>query len=74
MWGKTQRGVQWAMVNPTASYLSSNDKRLQFGLGKDIRVDEIIIAWPGGGVDRIEDIEPNHYYLIPPGGGISTIW
>ena len=74
MWVKTQSGVQWAMVNPTASYLSSNDKRLQFGLGKDIRVDEIIIAWPGGGVDRIEDIEPNHYYLIQPGGAISTIW
>ena len=74
VWVKTQSGVQWAMVNPTASYLSSNDKRLQFGLGKDIRVDEIIIAWPGGGVDRIEDIEPNHYYLIQPGGAISTIW
>tara|TARA_B100000029_G_scaffold309481_1_gene302030 strand:- start:7473 stop:9146 length:1674 start_codon:yes stop_codon:yes gene_type:complete len=71
---KTQSGIQWAMINPSGSYLSSNDKRLQFGIGKDIKIDEIIIDWPGGGIDRIEDIKPNHYYLIQPGGAISTIW
>ncbi len=66
-------GTQWSWVNPGASYLASNDKRLQFGLGSDERADEITIVWPGGGVDRIENVEANHYYLIQPGGEISAI-
>ena len=66
-------GTQIATVNPAASYLSSNDKRLQFGLGSQTVVNEISIQWPGGGVDRIENIEGNRYYLIQPGGKISAI-
>ena len=64
---------QIATVNPAASYLSSNDKRLLFGLGSQAVVNEISIQWPGGGVDRIENIEGNRYYLIQPGGKISAI-
>ena len=64
---------QIATVNPSASYLASNDKRLQFGLGSQAVVNEISIQWPGGGVDRIENIEGNRYYLIQPGGKISAI-
>ena len=66
-------GTQIATVNPAASYLSSNDKRLQYGLGSQTVVNEISIQWPGGGVDRIENIEGNRYYLIQPGGKISEI-
>ena len=66
-------GSQIATVNPAASYLASNDKRLQFGLGSQTVVNEISIQWPGGGVDRIENIEGNRYYLIQPGGKISAI-
>ena len=66
-------GTQIATVNPAASYLSSNDKRLQFGLGSQTVVNEISIQWPGGGVDRIQNIEGNRYYLVQPGGKISAI-
>lgn len=69
---KSASGTQIATVNPAASYLASNDKRLRFGLGTDEKVEEITIQWPGGGVDRIEDVEPNRYYRILPGGDISA--
>ena len=70
---KSSQGSQIATVNPSASYLSSNDKRLQFGLGSQTFVNEISIQWPGGAVDRIENIESNRYYLVQPGGKISAI-
>ncbi len=70
---KSSGGTQWSWINPAASYLASNDKRLQFGLGGDKRSDEITVVWPGGGVDRIENVEANRYYLIQPGGEISAI-
>ena len=70
---KSVGGTQIATVNPAASYLSSNDKRLLFGLGGDKKVEEITIKWPGGGVDRIEDVEVNRYYHVQPGGKISAI-
>lgn len=70
---KSASGSQIATVNPAASYLASNDKRLVFGLGDDSVVDQIMVQWPGGGADRFEKIEPNSYYHILPGGEISTI-
>lgn len=70
---KSVGGTQIATVNPAASYLASNDKRLLFGLGGDKKVEEITIKWPGGGVDRIEDVEVNRYYHVQPGGKISAI-
>ena len=70
---KSASGSQIATVNPAASYLASNDKRLVFGLGEDALVDQITIHWPAGGVDRFEKIEPNRYYHIMPGGKISSI-
>ena len=70
---KSASGNQIATVNPAASYLASNDKRIIFGLGEDTVVNEITVQWPGGGADRFEKIEPNRYYHIMPGGEIWTI-
>jgi hypothetical protein len=35
-------------VRSGGSYLSQNDLRLQFGIGKSVKVDRIEIDWPGG--------------------------
>ncbi len=40
-------------VQSGSSYLSQNDFRLHFGLGRSTTVDSVTIRWPGGTVDRI---------------------
>ncbi len=47
--------VQYAMVTTTASYQSAQDKRLFFGLGSDQGVRSIVIAWPSGVKQTIEN-------------------
>jgi len=46
--------AQWGEVRSGGSYLSQNDLRLHFGLGKATAVDRIELAWPGGGHQVLE--------------------
>jgi hypothetical protein len=39
-----------------SSYLSSEDPRLHFGLGKETRVDELVVRYPDGRVTRLSDV------------------
>lgn len=38
----------WQLAHPSFSYLSSNDPRVHFGLGKVATVDSIQVLWPDG--------------------------
>jgi ASPIC and UnbV. len=62
-----------AWVNPGASYLASNDKRILFGLSKDMYVDNLIIHWPDGQKESFNNLEVNIFYHIRQGSGISII-
>jgi hypothetical protein len=61
---KAGDAVQTDEVRSGGSFLSQNDLRLHFGLGRATRIDEIRIQWPGGGqqvvtnaaVDRVVTI------------------
>jgi hypothetical protein len=53
-----------------ASYLSQNDFRLHFGLGKAKQVDSIEVRWPSGLVERFESVEANQLVQIQEGQGI----
>ena len=44
----TGQHVQTDEVRSGGSYLSQNDLRLHFGIGKAAKVDRIEIDWPGG--------------------------
>ena len=48
--------TQYAMVSTGASYLSSNDKRVHFGLGASKEVKLLEISWPSGKTQRLENI------------------
>ncbi len=56
---------QYATATTAASYLSSQDRRVFFGLGKDEGMESIEIEWPsggkqvvrGGGVNRVVKVE-----------------
>jgi hypothetical protein len=40
-----------------ASYYSHDDLRLHFGLGAATSVEEIEVRWPGGGIDRVQNVD-----------------
>ena len=70
---QSKSGTQVAWVNPGASYLASNDKRILFGLSKDMYVDNLIIHWPDGLKESFNNLEVNLFYHIRQGSGISII-
>ena len=44
-------------VMPTRSYLSQSELPVTFGLGDVTRVDEVIVTWPGGAVQKLGDLK-----------------
>src|SRR5215471_4709928 len=53
------------------SYISQNDTRIHFGLGKRTRVDSIEIRWPSGGkTEVIRDAPVNQFVVVQEGRGI----
>ena len=65
---------QVSHVNPSGSYLSSNDQRIIFGLGKEQKVKMVEIHWASGDEKEIfNNLDSNHYYEIIQGTSISTI-
>ena len=55
---------QWATVTRSGSYLSSSDKRLNFGLGKDTAAQSIEIRWPSGIVQTLKDVKADQYLTV----------
>ncbi len=61
---------QIAEVRGGGSYLSQNDLRLHFGLGKAAKIDSVEIRWPSGKVETLENIAADSIYTIVEGSGI----
>jgi Na+-translocating ferredoxin:NAD+ oxidoreductase RnfD subunit len=53
-------------VQAGSSYLSSEDPRAHFGLGKATQVKELIVRWPDGKVTRQRDIGADRIVTIAP--------
>ena len=71
----TSQGSQYVTVSTAGSYLSSNDKRAHFGLGPDSVAKEIVVHWPSGIVQKLENVladrvlkidEPNQHVAGVP--------
>jgi hypothetical protein len=52
----TASGSQYATVSTASSYLSSSDKRIHFGLGKEKVAQKIEIRWPSGIRQTLKDV------------------
>jgi hypothetical protein len=50
-----------------ASYASSSDPRVHFGLGASLKVDRVEIEWPSGATEEIELQEVDRIYIIREG-------
>lgn len=51
-------------VTNALSYLSAGDLRVHLGLGDADVIDELVIHWPGGGVQTIEGLAAGSYYRV----------
>jgi hypothetical protein len=53
----TAHGSQWATVTTSGGYLSSSDRRVHFGLGKDMTALSIEVRWPSGTVQTLANVK-----------------
>ena len=56
---------QWA-----TSYLSYNDPRMHFGLGRHTHVDRLEIRWPDGRTEEYYDLDVDRYIIIKQADGV----
>ena len=52
------------------SYISQNDLRIHFGLGKADKAELIEIRWPSGQLDTLKDVKANQLIVVKEGQGI----
>jgi hypothetical protein len=57
-------------VRSGGSYISQNDLRIHFGLGKAAKVDLLEIRWPSGQIDTLKDIKPNQLIFVKEAEGV----
>ncbi len=57
-------------IHSGGSYLSQNDTRSHFGLGKATKIDSLEIHWPSGKVETLKDLEADKFYNVLEGQGI----
>tara|TARA_B100000809_G_C15139480_1_gene532389 strand:- start:550 stop:2079 length:1530 start_codon:yes stop_codon:yes gene_type:complete len=69
----TKSGDQTSWVNPAGSYLTSNDKRVVFGIANDEIILSLEIEWAGSNKEYFSDLEPNFYYKVIQGKSLSII-
>lgn len=62
--------TQTEEIRSGSSYLSQNDLRVHFGLGKATKVDLIEIRWPSGRVETLKDVPADKIHSILEGSGI----
>jgi enediyne biosynthesis protein E4 len=56
--------TQTAQKKSTTGYLSQNDPRVHFGLGKNDMVEKIVIIWPSGKVQTLENVKANQILTV----------
>jgi hypothetical protein len=52
------------------SYMSANDPRIHFGLGKHTKIDSLAVTWPSGQIDRLTNVPIDSIIAVREGQGI----
>jgi hypothetical protein len=63
---------QTVWVNPSQSYLCSNDPRAHFGLGTSARVESINVVWPDGSEEQFPGVAADQIITLQKGSGKRT--
>jgi hypothetical protein len=64
--------VQEDEVRSGGSYLSQNDLRLHFGLGKHSLADKIEVTWPTGAKETLSGLAVDRFYVVQEGKGVIS--
>ena len=56
-------------VQPSASYLASNDPRVHFGVGDESRLQNVVVRWPGGSEEAFGDFVAGEIHELRQGEG-----
>jgi len=62
--------TQTTEIRSGESYLSQNDLRVHFGLGKATKADLIEIRWNSGKIETLKDVPADKFYAVLEGEGI----
>jgi len=54
-------------VRSGSSYDSNSDMRVHFGLGSAVKIDELKIRWPSGGVERFDNLRVDTIHTLKEG-------
>jgi len=57
-------GGRTRLITPVRGFMAGTSARAHFGLGADTRVNRLVIEWPGGHVQRFEDLPVDHVFTI----------
>jgi enediyne biosynthesis protein E4 len=63
--------TQFNEVRGGSSYLSQNDLRLHFGIGKETNISKVEISWPSGAKQTLKDLPADFIYTIVEQDGIT---
>ena len=62
---------QWVGQNDDSRH-SSGHYRLYFGLGKERRIDKLVVAWPDGTKRVLRDLRADRILRIAPSGAVRV--
>jgi hypothetical protein len=68
---KTSKRTMIQEVTAGGSYLSQNDLRLHFGLGKDEKPLSAEVRWSDGKVETVSDVQLNQILTVTRGKGVT---
>lgn len=73
VWLEDNGALQVAEVRSGGSYLSHNDMRVRFGLGRRTKVPPMKVRWPDGRVERFDGLAPDRILVIRQGQGSPVL-
>lgn len=62
--------LQYQELQSSRGYQSSSQPVLHFGLGKDSKIDSLVIVWPDNTYKTIKDIKPNTAIVVEQHGSL----
>ncbi len=63
--------TQTKSILSQSSYVSQNDLRLHFGLGRATRIDRITVRWPSGLIEEFPSVPADAFLLLVEGSGAA---
>lgn len=68
----TTAGIQYDQVIGNSGWAADNGRWIHFGLADQQVVDKVIIRWPSGVVQQVDELQADHKYRIREGEGVIS--